>query len=136
MMQIWILIAIPFLFGIQYAHAQNIIVNATTKCWENFTAGPEIWRQCGIEQDWLQTIVLPFEYATGGYFSMFVIAILCLMTYQKYKKAVYPLIIGTVMLPASFALFPTPFLNFGFIFGAAALIMLIAYIFLKQTRDF
>lgn len=134
-MQNWIFLVLLF-SGIQLANAQTIQVNNTTPCFYNYTAGPEIWQQCGIEQDWLQTIALPFEYATGGYFSMLVIALICIMTYQKYKKAIYPLMIGTVMLPASFALFPTPFLNFGFIFGAVALIMLIAFIFLKQTRDF
>lgn len=118
------------------AHAQTISVNSTTPCWQNYTAGPEMWRNCGITRDWLQTIVLPFQYATGGYFSMFIISILCLMTYIKYHKVVYPLLIGMIMLPTSFVLFPTPFLNFAFIFGAVAFGLLIAYIFLRQTREY
>lgn len=115
---------------------ETIIVNGTTPCWQNYTAGADMWRQCGVENDWLTTITIPFQYATGGYFTMFMISILCLMTYQKYHKVAYPLLIGTIMLPASFALFPEPFLNFGFVFGTIALGFLIAYIFLKQTKEY
>lgn len=121
--------------AIKAVSLQSIIVNSTAKCWDNYTAGPEMWRNCGITTDWLQTIVIPFQWATGGYFSMFIISILCLMTYIKYHKVAYPLLIGTIMLPTSFMLFPGSWLNMGFIFGATALMFLVGYIFLRQTRD-
>jgi len=119
----------------QFVSAQTIISNATTPCWQNYTAGAEMWRNCGITQDWLETIVLPWQYATGGYFSMFIAAILILFTYIKYHKVVYPLLIGTVLLPLSFTLFPTPFLNFGFLVGALSLGFLIIHIILRQTKE-
>ena len=121
--------------GLGKTALQTITVNGTSPCWQNYTAGPEMWRNCGITSDWLVTIAIPFQYATGGYFSMFLVSILCLITYIKYHKVAYPLLIGTIMLPSSFFLFPTPFLNFGFIMGAIALGLLIAYMFLRQTRE-
>ena len=133
----WYLLA--FLLGfsfIQSASAQTIIVNSTTYCWQNYTAYAEMWRNCGVTTDWLQTIILPWQYATGGYFSMFVAAILILFTYIKYHKVVYPLLIGTIMLPLSFTLFPVPFLNFGFLMGAFSLGFLIIHIILRQTKEY
>lgn len=121
---------------IQSASAQTIISNATTPCFYNYTAGAEMWRQCGVTDDWLQTIVLPWQYATGGYFSMFIAGILILFTYIKYHKVVYPLIIGTIMLPLSFALFPVPFLNFAFWMGAISLGFLIIHVILRQTKEY
>lgn len=127
------LLAVPLF---QSASAQTIISNATTPCWENYTAGAEMWRNCGVTTDWLQTIILPWQYATGGYFSMFIAAILILFTYIKYHKVVYPLLIGTVMLPLSFALFPVPFLNFAFMVGSLSLGFLIIHIILRVTKEY
>ena len=126
---------LPFLAFSQQAFGQTINVTSTTPCWQNYTAYGEMWRNCGITSDWLVTIMLPWQYATGGYVSMFIAGILILFTYIKYRKVVYPLMIGTVMLPLSFALFPTPFLNFAFLMGSMSLGFLIMDIILKQTRD-
>ena len=120
----------------QSASAQTILVNSTTPCWLNYTAFGEMWRNCGAPDDWLQTIVLPWQYATGGYFSMFIAGILILFTYIKYHKVVYPLLIGTMMLPLSFALFPTPFLNFAFLMGAISLGFLIIHVILRATKEY
>ena len=128
-----------FLLGfsfIQSASAQTIIVNSTTYCWNNGTAYAEMWRNCGVTDDWLQTIIMPWQYATGGYFSMFIAAILILFTYIKYHKVVYPLLIGSVMLPLSFALFPVPFLNFAFLMGAFSLGFLIIHVILRATKEY
>ena len=128
-----------FLLGfsfIQSASAQTITVNSTTYCWNNGTAYAEMWRNCGVTDDWLQTIIMPWQYATGGYFSMFIAAILILFTYIKYHKVVYPLLIGSVMLPLSFALFPVPFLNFAFLMGAFSIGFLIIHVILRATKEY
>lgn len=133
----WYLLS--FLIGlsfIQSASAQSITVNSTTYCWQNYTAGAEMWRNCGITTDWLQTIILPWQYATGGYFSMFIAAILILFTYIKYHKVVYPLLIGTTMLPISFTLFPGSWLNLAFIMGSISIGLLITYIVLRATKEY
>ena len=67
---------------------------------------------------------------------MFIAGILILFTYIKYHKVVYPLLIGTVMLPLSFALFPNQFLNFAFIMGSLALGFLIIHIVLRMTKEY
>lgn len=127
---------ITILGFVQQASAQTVTVNSTTPCWQNYTAYGEMWRNCGVTTDWLQTIFLPWQYATGGYISMFIAAILILFTYIKYHKVVYPLLIGTVMLPLSFALFPNQFLNFAFIMGSLALGFLIIHIILRMTKEY
>lgn len=133
----WILLAFLIVVSlIQDASAQIIIVNSTTPCWQNYTANAEMWKNCGVTQDWLQAIIMPWQYATGGYFSMFIASILILFTYIKYHKAIYPLLIGTVMLPLSFALFPVPFLNFAFLMGAFSIGFLILHIILRVTKEY
>ena len=49
---------------------QTIQVNQTTPCFMNFTRGAQIWRDCGASDDFLSFALLPFEWATGGNFSM------------------------------------------------------------------
>lgn len=132
------LIMMPMAFPISFipsANAQTITVNSTTPCWQNYTAYAEMWRNCGITEDWLQTIFLPWQYATGGYVSMFIAGILIMFTYIKYHKVVYPLLIGTVMLPLSFAIFPNQFLNFAFIMGSVSLGFLIIHVMLRMSKD-
>lgn len=132
----YLLLALVGLSFVQSASAQSITVNSTTYCWQNYTAYGEMWRNCGVTTDWLQTIILPWQYATGGYLSMFIAAILILFTYIRYHKVVYPLLIGTVLLPLSFALFPNQFLNFAFIVGALSLGLLLIHIILKATKEY
>lgn len=121
---------------IKTAEAQTINVTSTTPCWQNYTAYGEMWRNCGITNDWLVTIIMPWQYATGGYISLFIASILILFTYIKYHKVVYPLLIGTLMLPLSFALFPGSWLNFGMIMGSASLGFLIIHIVLRMTKEY
>lgn len=121
---------------IKEASAQTININSTTPCWQNYTAYGEMWRNCGVTNDWLTTIFLPWQYATGGYVSMFIAFILITFTYIKYHKVVYPLLIGTIMLPLSFALFPNQWLNFAFIMGSISMGFLIIHIILRATKEY
>lgn len=122
-----ILPALPF---------QTIILNETTPCFLNYTAGPDMFENCGYGDDFLQAALLPWMYITGGYFSMFFASVMILFTYIKYHKAVYPLIIGVAMLPTSYFLFPDQFITFAFLLAGALFGILIWYIYIKQTKEY
>ena len=124
----WILIHIATL--------QTITVNSTAPCFFNYTSGVNIWQNCGVGKDWLQAFLLPWNWVTGGYFSMIVVAVLILTTYIKYQKAIYPMIIGIVFLPISYFVFPNLFLIWAIVVGVGAgLGLLIAWIFTSQTNE-
>jgi len=96
---------------------QIITVNATSPCFLNLTAGADMWENCGYGDDYLQAMLLPWEWITGGYFSMVIISMFVMVTYIKYHKAIYPILIGIIFIPVSFFLFPNQFILIAFIFG-------------------
>ena len=115
---------------------QTIVVNQTQACFFNYTQGVNIWENCGVGKDWLQAFLLPWEWVTGGYFSMIVVGVLILTTYIKYQKVIYPMIIGIVFLPISYFAFPNLFVIWGIVLGVGAgLGILIAWIFTSQTNE-
>lgn len=119
------------------AQAQVIVdVNQTTPCFLNYSAGIQLWENCGIRDDFLDFALLPWEWITGGNFSMVLVSILSLMTYIKYHKAIYPLLIGIMFLPISYFAFPDSFLTFGLLMSGALLGILIWYIFIRQTKEY
>ena len=115
---------------------QIIPVNSTTPCFLNETAGPQLWENCGYGDDWLQAILLPWQWITGGNFSLAIASILILFSYIKYQKVVYPLLIGTLFLPISYFLFPETFINFAIIMSGFAIGFLLWYAFLRQTKEY
>ena len=126
---------IPTFAGSAYAQT-TIIVNSTDVCFLNYTAGVDMWRNCGIEDDWLAFAILPWEWITGGYFSMILVAIIIMFSYIKYHKASYPLLIGTVYLPISYTLFPEQFMSWAIIMAGFYFGVLITYVFIKQTKEY
>src|SRR5574342_264596 len=106
---------------------QIIQVNQTTPCFLNDTAGADIWRNCGFGTDYIAGALLGFEWITGGYFSLILVSVFIGITYIKYQKVIYPILIGTLFLPISYFVFPDQFLNFAFIFGIAGVGLLILY---------
>ena len=118
------------------AFAQNpVVINQTQPCFLNQTAGVDIYRNCGLDKDFLTAALLPFEYAVGGNFAMILITMFIIMSYVKYHKMAYPLIIGTLYLPISFYLYPQHFVSFAIIIAFVGIGCLIYYIFIKQTKD-
>lgn len=85
--------------------------------------------------DYLVTAMLPFQWVTGGWFSMIMVSVFVLMTYIKYQKVVYPMIIGTVFLPISYFMFPTQFLSFAFLMVGCGMALLIGYIYISATNE-
>ena len=114
---------------------QIIHVNSTQVCFLNYSAGADMWQNCGMGNDYLTTAMLPFQWVTGGWFSMIMVSVFVLMTYIKYQKVVYPMIIGTIFLPISYFMFPTQFLSFAFIMVGCGMALLIGYIYISATNE-
>lgn len=121
---------------IQLIAFQTINVNQTEPCFMNFTAGIHMWRNCGFGDDYLQATLLSWEWITGGYFSLVLVSILTLMTYIKYHKVIYPILIGFMFLPISYFIFPDVFLSFAMLMAGVAIGILVWYAFIKQTKEY
>ena len=121
--------------AIQPAFAQTtIIVNQTTPCFLNQTAGLDMWRNCGYEDDWLTAAVLPFEWITGGYFSAVIVFLMIVGVYLKYHKMEYVIAIGIIFLPISFQFFPQAFLGWAMIMVVLSVAGFIYYMLKRQTE--
>src|SRR3972149_6020940 len=96
---------------------QIINVNQTDPCFLNMSAGADMWENCGYGEDYLQAMLLPWEWISGGYFSMVFVSLIVMVTYIKYHKAIYPIIVGILFIPISYFLFPNQFIMIAFIFG-------------------
>lgn len=115
---------------------QIIQVNATTPCFLNFTEPATMWQRCGAPDDFLKFILLPWEYITGGYFSMVLVSVFITFSYIKYHKAIYPLMIGIAFLPISYQLFPGQFLNIGFVVVGLMAGIFVIHILIRRTKDY
>ncbi len=136
-----IIIAVMVVFsgviGLNDAFAQTEInVTEAQPCFLNYTAGVQMWKNCGFQEDYLGAVLAPFEWVTGGLFSMIIVAVLIIMTYIKYHTIIYPIIIGVVMFPVSFFLFPENFLSFGILLAFVGIGALIWYIIVRQTKEY
>ena len=119
------------------AHAQtSITVPESTPCFMNYTAGANMWDQCNFEDDFLNSALLPWEWITGGHFSLILVSIFILFTYIKYHNVLYPMLIGIMFLPISFFVFPDEFVMFGVLVVAMSFGLLIYYIITKQTKEY
>jgi hypothetical protein len=120
---------------IQPAFAQQVIeINSTTPCFLNMTAGIQMWKNCGADEDFLSFALLPFEWVTGGYFSMILVSILILAVYIKYQKPLYSMVIGIIFLPMVFALFLPSFLGFSIILAFLGIAGAVYVIFKHRTQ--
>ena len=115
-------------------YGQTIIVNSSTPCFLNYTAGIEMWRNCGADEDWVAMAILPFEWITGGYFSLILTSVVILGVYLKYHKVIYAFGIGIVFLPISFQFFPDQFLSFAAIAAFLGLTAAVLYMIRDQIR--
>jgi len=94
-----------------------------------------MWQNCGFGKDYIQASLGPWEWVTGGWFSMIFVCILIGITYLKYHKASYPLIIGTVFLPISFSLFPQTFLIWAIIMVGMFIGIIMWYVLISQANE-
>ena len=115
---------------------QLIQVNSTTPCFLNKTAGFQIFQNCiGQSHDWLQALLMAWQWITGGYFSLAIVILLILFTYIKYHKILYPIVIGILFMPISLFLFPTPWAIIGIILGSVGIFVLFWHGYINQTTE-
>ena len=128
---------IMFLSLIVPVYAQvTIPVNQTEPCFLNYSAGADLWQNCGVSDDYLTFALAPWEWISGGYFSMILVSLLIMVSYIKYHKAAYPMMIGVMFLPTSYFLFPEIFLTWGIILTIFASGIFVWYAFIKQTKEY
>lgn len=122
---------------LQPAYAQiPIQVNSTQVCFLNYSAGADMWRNCGIENDYITFMLLPWMWITGGYFSTILVGIIVMISYIKYHKAVYPLLIGVTYLPFVFTLFPEAWMNHVALLAGFQIIIMVYYTLIRQTKEY
>ena len=139
-MYLYVLLAILAIsFVSNEAYAQNTVTiigdESLEPCFMNMTAGAQMWKNCNASDDYLDFALAPFEYITGGYFSMILVTIFIIMSYIKYHTVLYPMLIGLLFLPVSYTLFPDTFLTYAitlFVVGTGGLL---AWILIWRTRN-
>ena len=115
----------------------EIPVNSTDPCWSDYSQnGIEYWQNCGADDDYMKWALGPWEWVSGGMFSMIIVAVLVVMTYIKYQTVIYPITIGIIMLPTSYFLFPDVFLSYSIIMAFVGVGALIWYIIVRQTKEY
>lgn len=117
------------------AYGQSVDVTEPEPCWQDYTKGTDIFTDCGIEDDFLAFATTPFEYATGGFFSMLLITMLIIATYLKYHKAIYPMVLGTLYFPSVYFLFPPHYVTFAITLMAVGYAIMLYYVMMHQTND-
>ena len=126
-------------FGISEAYAQNTVTitgdDELTPCFLDMDAGFEMWENCGADDDYLDFALMPFEYITGGYFSMIIVTIFIIMAYIKYHNVLYPILIGLLFIPISYTFFPETFLTYALTLVAVAFAGLLAKMIVWRTRN-
>ena len=139
MYQYVILAIIVSSFGISEAYAQNTVTitgdDELTPCFLDMDAGFEMWENCGADDDYLDFALMPFEYITGGYFSMIIVTIFIIMAYIKYHNVLYPILIGLLFIPISYTFFPETFLVYALTLVAVAFAGLLAKMIVWRTRN-
>lgn len=120
---------------INEAHAQ-ITINSTSPCFYNYTAPQDMLKNCGITNDWLQTFMMPWQWVSGGYFSLILVSVFVTFSYLKYRKAVYPMLAGLMFLPLAWFLFPTEFMNFALGMMVIAVGLLLIWALIRQTKEY
>ncbi len=127
-------LVIPFL--INDAYGQTVInVTATDPCFLNYTAGVDMFRNCGFQTDFIKAALAPFEWVTGGLFSMVIVVVLVIMTYMKYHTIIYPIAIGIAFLPMSWFLFPDLFLSYAIVMAGIGIAAVIWSIVVQRTNQ-
>jgi len=129
-----VLASTPLIFDDAFAQT-DIDVGESTPCFLNYTAGVDMWGNCGMEEDPLGVVTLPFEWITGGYFSLIVVGLIMIIVYIKYQTAIYPVSIGLVMLPTSYFLIPQAFFSFLIIMIGIVIAAGVYFIMITANKD-
>jgi len=132
-----VLFVVSLTFINNSAFAQTEInITSTEPCFLNYTAGIDMWTNCGFEDDFIAATLLPFEWVTGGIFSMIIVLLIILMTYIKYRTIIYPIAIGIIFMPISYFQFPDVFLSFALVMTGIGVAAMIYTAFVIRTKDY
>jgi hypothetical protein len=119
------------------AEAQTIInVTEVTPCFMNYTPGANIWKNCGAKDDFIAFALLPWEWITGGWFSMIFVSLIVAFSYIKYHKVIYPMIVGMLYLPFAYFLFPNQFIIAAFVLVGAAIGIIGYNMYMRRTEPY
>ena len=131
------ILAVSFVTNEAYAQSTVTIIGdqSTQPCFLNMTAGASMWNNCGADEDFLDFALMPFEYITGGYFSMILVTIFIIMAYIKYHNVLYPILVGLLFIPISYTFFPEVFLTYAVTLVAIAFTGLLARMIIWRTRN-
>ena len=131
------ILAVSFVSNEAYAQSTVTIIGdqSTQPCFLNMTAGASMWNNCGADEDFLHFALMPFEYITGGYFSMILVTIFIIMAYIKYHNVLYPILVGLLFIPISYTFFPEVFLTYAVTLVAIAFTGLLARMIIWRTRN-
>ena len=131
------ILAVSFVSNEAYAQSTVTIIGdeSTQPCFLNMTAGASMWANCGADEDYLDFALMPFEYITGGYFSMILVTIFIIMAYIKYHNVLYPILVGLLFIPISYTFFPEVFLTYAVTLVAIAFTGLLARMIIWRTRN-
>ncbi len=131
------ILAVSFVSNEAYAQSTVTIIGdqSTQPCFLNMTAGASMWNNCGADEDFLDFALMPFEYITGGYFSMILVTIFIIMAYIKYHNVLYPILVGLLFIPISYTFFPEVFLTYAVTLVAIAFTGLLARMIIWRTRN-
>jgi len=140
-MNVWLILfiflSINPIFIIDFAFAQiEINITSTEPCFLNYTAGADMWKNCGYDEDFIAATLLPFEWVTGGIFSMIIVVVLIFMTYMKYRTVIYPIAIGIIFLPISYFQFPDVFVSYALVLTGLGVGAMIYTALVIRTKDY
>ena len=129
------IVTIIFVGGVSSVYAQTEInVTSSTPCFLNYTAGVDMWEECGFQDDYISSTLVGFEWVMGGNFSMVIVGVIVLMTYIKYQTVIYPIAIGIVFLPVAWFLFPEVFISVTIIMAGVGIATGIWWAYTRQTQ--
>lgn len=125
----------PFITNFAFGQTE-INITETTPCFLNYSAGIDMWENCGFDEDFIAAALLPFEWVTGGIFSMIIVVILIFMTYMKYRTVMYPIAIGIIFLPISYFQFPDVFISYALVLTGIGVAAMIYTALVIRTKDY
>jgi len=131
-----ILFSSPLVFDSAFAQVEINVTDSGVPCFLNYSAGVEMWKNCGADEDYLAFVLLPFEWVSGGIFSTIIVTVIIIASYIKYRTVIYPIAIGIVFLPISWFVFPDVFFSFALILAGVGIAGLIVTAFLIRTKEY
>ena len=122
--------------NIDFSYAQTeFTTDSAQPCFMNYTAGVQMWENCGFDRDFIGATTAGFMYVTGGWFAVALVSVLILAVYVKYQNGLYAMIIGVFFFAFSTQIFPDEWVSFGFVIAAVIVGGYFYNAFVNRTRS-